>query len=388
MLKPLLTSLKKEWLLLSRDWHAMLVLFAMPCAFVLIMSLALQHSLGDEDGVKLRGYVDRDDTSALSEAFQAELLRQPAMQLELVEEPPELATQQFLVRILPDFEAAFNRTGDATTGVEIRFAPDIGLREQMLIHAAVQEAFAHFNTHLLATELGFDRVYAEQEFLKVGFIQMISSAEAPLRPNAVQQNVPAWLVFAMFFIGIPISTTFIQERQQKTLTRLRTLGVSVPMLFAAKLLPYFVINIAQLVLMLAIGAWLMPLLGATGLSLQVSLAGLILVSLSVSLAALGFASFVAAIARSVEQATVLSGASNLLFAAIGGIMIPAFIMPPAMQALSRLSPMSWGLQGYLDVLLRDGSVADVIPNCVALAGFGIGLFVLATLILRTEKHHG
>ncbi|EQD79912.1 ABC-2 type transporter, partial [mine drainage metagenome] len=27
------------------------------------------------------------------------------------------------------------------------------------------------------------------------------------RPSSVQQNVPAWLVFAMFFIAIPLSTT-------------------------------------------------------------------------------------------------------------------------------------------------------------------------------------
>jgi len=30
-------------------------------------------------------------------------------------------------------------------------------------------------------------------------------------PSAVQQSVPAWLVFSMFFIVIPISNTFIAE---------------------------------------------------------------------------------------------------------------------------------------------------------------------------------
>lgn len=387
-MKPLLASLRKEWLLLVRDWHALLVLFAMPCAFVLIMSLALQENFAGHRGVQLKGYLYNEAASPLAHNFQAELERHPVLQLKAVAATPTLDERTFAVHILPAFAEAFNSIGDAVTGVEIRFAPTVGARERWLIRAAVQEAFARFNTTLLANELGFDRAYAEQEFLKLGFIAVAGKTEAPLRPNAVQQNVPAWLIFAMFFIAIPISTTFIQERQQKTLTRLRALGVSVPMMFVAKLLPYLLINLVQLILMLAIGAWLMPLLGAQGLSLNVSLAGLALVSVSVSLAALGLASLIATLARSVEQATVMSGAINILFAALGGIMIPTFIMPPVMQALSNISPMAWGLEGYLDILLRGATAADVLATCASLAGFGLGLFLLATFILRTETHHG
>src|SRR3546814_11452937 len=33
-------------------------------------------------------------------------------------------------------------------------------------------------------------------------------------PNAVQQNVPGWLIFAMFFAVIPLATSFVIERSQ------------------------------------------------------------------------------------------------------------------------------------------------------------------------------
>jgi ABC-2 type transport system permease protein len=385
---PLLISLRKEWVLLVRDWHALLVLFVMPSAFVLIMSLALQENFAGHQGLRLEGYVQREDPSHIAKLFQDELMMHPALHLEAVEIAPAAFDQySFGVEILPQFSRAYNRQEEARVGVELRFSPTLGLRERLLVQAATQEAFAHFNTALLADELGFDREYAEEEFLKTGFIATASETETPLRPNAVQQNVPAWLIFAMFFIAIPVSTTFIQERQQKTLIRLRTLGTPVGTIFAAKLLPYLVINLVQLLLMLAIGAWLMPLLGAQALSLDVSLPGLALISLSVSVAALGFASFIATIARSVEQATVMSGACNILFAALGGIMIPTFIMPPVMQQISNLSPMAWGLQGYLEILLRDGTAASVAPVCAALASFGLGAFLLSTFILRTEKYH-
>ncbi len=386
-MNPLLASLRKECLLLIRDWHALLVLFAMPSAFVLIMSLALQENFAGHQGLRLQGYVQQGDASAQAQAFEQELMQHAALQLEPVEVTPPSDAYSFGVHILPTFSSAYDGRGDETIGVELHFAPTTGMRERLLVRAATQEAFAYFNTTLLARELGFDRNYAEKELLKSGFIATAGDTDAPLRPNAVQQNVPAWLIFAMFFIAIPISTTFIQERRQKTLIRLRTLGISLPLLFTAKLLPFFAINMVQLLLMLAIGAWLMPLLGAQALALEVSLPGLALISVSVSVAALGFASLVAAVARSVEQATVVSGACNILFAALGGIMIPTFIMPPVMQHISNLSPMAWGLQGYLEILLRGGTAVSVAPWSGALVTFGASALLLSIFLLRREKHY-
>ena len=51
----------------------------------------------------------------------------------------------------------------------------------------------------------------------------------------MQQNVPAWLVFAIFFVGIPFSNTFIKERQLGTQRRLRTVAISAPVQFLGKL---------------------------------------------------------------------------------------------------------------------------------------------------------
>ena len=40
------------------------------------------------------------------------------------------------------------------------------------------------------------------------------------RPSSVQQNVPAWLIFGMFFVVMPMSALFIVERRDGTLARL------------------------------------------------------------------------------------------------------------------------------------------------------------------------
>ena len=49
--------------------------------------------------------------------------------------------------------------------------------------------------------------------------------------------------------------------------------------------------------------------------------------------------------------------SVVIAAAIGGIMVPVFAMPPVMQTISIFSPLSWGLNAFLDVFVRGGSLA-------------------------------
>ena len=45
--------------------------------------------------------------------------------------------------------------------------------------------------------------------------------------------------------------------------------------------------------------------------------------------------------------------------ALGGVMVPKFVMPPFMRELADISPMSWGLEGFLD---RRNLPVDVISR--------------------------
>ena len=57
--------------------------------------------------------------------------------------------------------------------------------------------------------------------------------------------------------------------------------------------------------------------------------------------AVGLALLVAASVRTTMQATIAGGAISLILAALGGIMVPKLVMPPAMQHLTLVSPMAW-----------------------------------------------
>jgi ABC-2 type transport system permease protein len=207
-------------------------------------------------------------------------------------------------------------------------------------------------------------------------------AVGPL-PTAVQQNVPAWLVFGMFFVVASIAGLFVEERACGALSRLRSLGVKPWQLIVSKIMPYLAVNGVQAALMLAVGVWLMPRIGGEGLSLQgIDWGALLLMLLAISLAAVSLALAVACLVRTHAQAATLGPILNVLMAALGGVMVPLFVMPPVMQKIATYSPMNWGLEGLLNVLLRNGDVASVLPQAGRLAGFSTLMLVMAFWLFR------
>ena len=66
--------------------------------------------------------------------------------------------------------------------------------------------------------------------------------------NAVQHNVPAWSMFAMFFILYPLSGNFIREREDGSMLRLRLISGSTFPAITGKFF-YLVICLLQLVFM-------------------------------------------------------------------------------------------------------------------------------------------
>jgi ABC-2 type transport system permease protein len=207
-------------------------------------------------------------------------------------------------------------------------------------------------------------------------------AQGP-RPTAVQQNVPAWLVFGMFFVVASIAGLFVEERACGALARLRSLGARPWQLIVSKICPYLAVNGVQAALMLAVGVWLMPWIGGEGLSLQgVHWGALLLMLLAISLAAVSLALAVACLVRTHAQAATLGPILNVLMAALGGVMVPLFVMPPVMQKIAAYSPMNWGLEGLLNVLLRSGDVASVLPQAGRLAGFAVLMLMIAFGLFR------
>ena len=235
-----------------------------------------------------------------------------------------------------------------------------------------------------AQQMGFDIPDAvdinENDIMNIQYAKL----SADEKPTSTQQSVPSWIVFGLFFVIIPMSTIFISERKQNTLMRLSTMNITIPALFAGKIIPYMIINQLQVWLMIAVGMYIVPLFGADALTIGGSVTALIVISFALSLAAIGLSILIATVVDSVEQATTIGGILNVLLGAIGGVMVPKFVMPEFMQEFANISPMSWGLEGFLDLFLRKGNLSDVLNEVLALTLFGLVLLFIAAIIFNIK----
>ncbi|MGH8441782.1 MAG: ABC transporter permease [Nevskiaceae bacterium] len=391
----------KELRVLLRDRHGLAVLFVMPAVFILIMSLALRDAMDPERRATLSYlWLDQDGgyfALALGDALAARptLVRLPATDEAQLLERLRADEAPFAVAIDAGFAQRIAGAADGAPGTLIRvyLSPSAPAQARLLFEAHVRAALASVQAeYLLEDAMGVPHEEAQKFRGQVDPARLpleavyVGAGALPAQPNAVQQSVPAWLVFAMFFVVLPLATSVLTEREQGNLQRLALLNVSPARLLAAKFPAYYLLNLGQLAVMLAVGAWVVPALGGDRLGLGDSLAGLWLIATALSFAAIGFGLLVAVVARSAVQATTLGGVANLVLGAVGGVMVPKLVMPPAMQAASSASPMSWALEGCWDILLRSGGVAEVLPESAALAAFALVAFTLATLLFpRTES---
>ncbi len=385
--QALLASIRKEALLLRRDPHALALLFAMPAVFILIMSLALEDQFGTESGAVSTVLVFDADDSEASRALLSQIDQSNAFMLITADTATAgevLAAQlrrdeyAFAIQVLAGFGEQLRGGTEAGAHLLVTVAPETGPQREALMLGALREAVVRQQMDTIRTRFMPASANAFNLDVPISVEYLYHGRSDAVAPTSVQQNVPAWLVFAVFFVVMPVSNTMIRERELGMERRLRTTPVSAATILSGKLLPYFAVNQLQVVFMMGIGVLIVPLLGGAALALTgVPLSGLVLMAAALSVAALGYAVLIAVLCSSTEQATLLGGAGNIILAAIGGIMVPKFVMPPALQTLTQISPMAWGLDGFLVALLHGGGAFAVAPHAAPLIIFGLIAILLA-----------
>ncbi|WPH12208.1 ABC transporter permease [Variovorax paradoxus] len=380
----LLALIKKELLALVRDMHGLAALFLMPMVFIVLMSLTLKD-IYRPPLAELSYAVDRRDTGTPAQWLQQIWQRSHGAPKTLdADWQAQLrsGTLKYVIVLEPGLSAELESAA-LSTQAHIRLLTEPGIDANLFnaLRAELVGASGELKARLALAVPGTSGPPPGAS------IQALVNAEryatAGPRPTSVQQNVPAWLVFGMFFVVASLSSLFVQERGSGALGRLRSLGVSRVMLLMSKALPYLGVNALQAVLMLAAGIWLMPLIGGDALSLAgIHWGALVLALAAVSLAAVSLSLALACAVRSHAQAATIGPMVNVLMAAAGGIMVPKFVMPGFMQRLVEISPMNWGLEALLTVLLRGGGVAETLPQVGRLVVFAAAMFLLAVFLFR------
>jgi ABC-2 type transport system permease protein len=375
--------IKKEFLLVSRDKHALMALFVMPAIFILIMSVAMKDIFSQEALSFDVSLVDFDK-SKISKEFIQNLTNNKLFHI------VDKDKAQFIVTI-PNGYGNIEETKNPT---KIKISVEDSLKSDVIeiFKAKLLKDIVNLKLQIIKTRLS---EFSDEAADAIGAVTLSSDELFKLTynkkdsvPNSTQQSVPTWIVFGMFFIIIPMSTIYINERKQNTLSRLNSMNISVVSMTLAKIVPYIFIAQIQVWVMIAVGMFVVPFFDTPALVINGTFPALFILSFSLSISAIGLSTLIAVSASSSEQATTIGGILNILLGAIGGVMVPKFIMPESMQKLASISPMSWGLDGFLEIFLKAGDLFMVLQESLALLGFGLIALIISMIILHKKIEEG
>ena len=415
-------SVYKEFLLLKRDMGGVVTLFLMPLVLIITVTLIQDSTFKTKDDSKIpillvdydKGSVSKTvfdnlqksnvfsvvttiDNRPITEDVAKEAVFKGKYQLAIVI-PSHLSTDlqakidQNVQKIVSSLgftdSLAIKKETQLVNQKEVKlyFDPAVQLSFKSGVMNAIDKMISQIETKSIYTTFQDQLGEGDTKFEQKSFITFKEIVprinDKDSTPNSVQHNVPAWTLFAIFFIVIPLSINIVKEKTQGTFIRLRTNPVSNMIVLGGKTVMYLIICLIQFYMMIAVAIFLFPHLGLPALNVEGNLLLMSVVALFSGLAAIGFGILLGTIAKTQEQSAPFGATSVIILAAIGGVWVPVFAMPKIMQVIAQSSPMNWGLEAFYDVLLRNAGLLDLVPELSLLFLFFI---VTTTIALLYEK---
>lgn len=208
----------------------------------------------------------------------------------------------------------------------------------------------------------------------LGFVEKPAIEGEAVTVNAFDQYVPGFgITFLLIGMMLGIALTLFDERDWGTLKRLQVSGAPLSGLLLGKLFARFIVGIAQMVLLFAVG-WAL-----FGISLGRNPLALIIPTVGISFAAATLALVVASIATAHDSVPSMGVTISISMAAIGGCWWPLDFEPGWMRELARWLPTTWTMQAFNDLMIRNQPPSATLVPLAATLGIGM-IFLCAGLI--------
>lgn len=421
-MRKVLATIIKEWTLMRRDIPGLALLFIMPVILIIVMALIEDApfkdyqdfrfdlllvdndhgSLGQEikaglresnnfnviDSIKGRPVTDAQLKKMLTEGdYRVGIVIPEGATAEIVNASNMVAntvSQKLGLGSLPVREMRqdkyvrmyFDPVAKPTFRMSINFALDkyityscsnfLVKRLSKLGSATIGDTTSDTNFKEIFRGIGIREQALEDKSKETQFI------------NSVQHNVPAWAIFAMFFIAIPIAGHMIREREEGSALRVELIPDAFLPMALGKIILYTIVCTLQLICMFAIGIWFLPVLGLPHLYLGLHPEVLLVIGVAIAFTATAYGHFIGAIFKTTNQAMPFGAISIVILSALGGVWIPADLLPAKMQTLTMISPLHWGFDAINNIILRNGNFKDVIASLVVLITFGMTFWLIAS----------
>ncbi|MBW8522401.1 ABC transporter permease [Chryseobacterium chendengshani] len=418
MLYKLWRSFIKEIQLLKRDSGGIVIIFLMPLLLIITITLIQDSTFKNLEGSKIPIIFIDNDHSEVSKVIKKEL--ETSKTFELVTDYNEKSAEKAV--FTGDYQMAIvipeNLTKDLNSNIDSKVqtvVSSFGLETDSAATKAIASKAKDIHLYFdPATNAGFknsvmnaiNKMVFEIENKKIykAFQDQLGTTEdlenkslitfkeitpnkgkEELMPNSVQHNVPAWALFAIFFIVVPLSINLVKEKSQGTSVRVRVSPTPYYIHILGKTFTYLIICVIQFLLMVAVGIWLFPLMDLPQFEVTGKMFHLLIVTLFAGLAAIGFGVLIGTVSNTQEQSAPFGATSVVVLAAIGGIWVPVFLMPEFMQKIAAFSPMNWGLNAYYDIILRNSGIGEIAKELIFLFLFYIAMVTISLLYERKQN---
>ena len=409
--------LYKDYLLLIRDVAGLCLMFLMPVVLVFLMTFLQNDFIGKITEVEISVLILNMDNDTLGNSIEKQIADSESFILTKTEDGEDelrlaVARGDYMIGIIipqgitdsirqnakravtRGFSGEDDRENVDSVTIRIYLDPTLKTSFRNTLMSTMKEYTTKTESDFLLQELiaalnqhiPFMLGDIQLDGNQVDFdVQYAFKDKNAITPNATQHNVPAWTLFAIFFIALSFSVSLINERKEGSFKRLLTMPCSYFQYLLSKSIIFLVVCLLQFALLFALGIYLFPHIGLPKLILSENAWLLLPMCVCVSLAAIGFGIFIGKITTDHQQAAIIAALSVVIFAAIGGIWVPVFTMPEIMKTISQISPLNWGLNGFYDILIRNGTFIDILPECAYLLAFAIICTIIALVYHRKKK---
>ena len=247
--------------------------------------------------------------------------------------------------------------------------------------AIVKQLYTAVNQQEIPMDLEKQMLFGQMPIAEIP----VSRSGSRTIPNASQHNVPAWTIFAMFFIVLSLGGIMVKEKNSGSFIRLKTMPASYFHALLSKQMVYLGVTLLQAFVIFLIGNKLFPLIGLPVLHLPKDWLALLMVTVVCGYCAVSYAIAVGVFSNTADQSNGFGATSILILAAMGGLLVPSFAMPANLQKIMQISPLHWALEAYYGLFLEGGKLKDIWTNILSLLAITLLIQLLTLYGLRRKN---
>jgi len=376
-LRLILTLAAKDWRLFLADRRAAVLGFAVPIVLASAFGLLFDRGANTDGAPKLPLLVVVGDDGPFTQRVVADLLASPRVEAE--------------VTTVADAEW---RIGDRRPGVAVYFPGGFerlaswkpgaaGERPRVLIRhnplAASEGQWAEgVLSEIVMRRLAKDRLApwtgGGDVALPFAVDTTAVAGSACEGFNAYTHSFCGMTLQYLLFWGMESGLVLLRDRRSSVWLRLRAAPVPLSAVLLGKAVSTATIAFLQVLVTFAFGNIVF------GVTVSGSWVGFLLLAIGASALAAAIGLFVAAVGGTEARARSVSILAILGISMLGGLWLPAFVLPGWARDVALSLPTAWAMRGLDGVTWQGRGLGDVAPHVLAVAGF-TGLF-LAVAVAR------